>query len=267
LAAVEIGRGHEIGELVNDDRGLVIPDASAYFSAVDDFGSPAFSESQLAASGEDDRVAADQLLASAEGIKIGAVAQPARATGTCQTVHGTQSGSAALTVGPGNYALRSGGKASGATAQAGAPVEAARFADQSSVTLGFVNPGAGSALAIPADHSTRPWRLFLPAGSVMSLCRLSGAPSPAPSGAPSPAPRAASASNAIPDLSGVRLDRAEWALGTLGIRFRTVGGALRPLEIVATRNYTVCRTIPGAGTQPKGMVDVVLCPGPSGSGD
>jgi hypothetical protein len=265
LAAVEIGRGHESGELVNDDRGLVIPDASAYFSAVDDFGSPAFSESQLAASGEGDRVAADQLLASAEGIKLGAVAQPARATGTCQKAHGSQSGSAALTVGPGNYALRSGGKASGATAQAGAPVEAARFADRSSVTLGFVNPGAGSALSIPADHSTRPWRLFLPAGSVMSLCQLSGAPSPAPS----PATPPASASNAVPDLAGVQLDQAEWVLGTLGIRFRTVGGALRPLEITATRNYTVCRTIPGAGARPKGTVDMVLCPGrtTSGSGD
>jgi hypothetical protein len=58
----------------------------------------------------------------------------------------------------------------------------------------------------------------------------------------------------------MRLDIAEWALGTLGIRFRTVGGARRELHIVMTRNWTVCRTIPGAGARPTRLVDVVLCP-------
>jgi hypothetical protein len=252
LAAVEIGRGHESGELVNDPRDLIISDASSYFSAVDAFGSPAWSESQLAASREDDRVAADQILAPAEGIKLGSVAQGARAVARCNTSRGPQSGSAALTLGPGDYTLRS-RTMSGATAQVAAPVEAARFADRPSVDLGFLDPAAASALSIPRDNSSRPWRLYLPAGSVMSLCGLAEGPSPA-------SPPASAANNTVPDLVGVRLDRAEWALGTLGIRLRTVGGGGKVLPIVIAKNWTVCRTIPGAGAQTEGPVDLVLCP-------
>jgi hypothetical protein len=254
LAAVEIARDRLQPGLTVEQATTLI-DARSYLAATDSDGSPAYTEAQLAASGEEDRAGADQTLGSAEGIKLGSVAQPARVGGRCRTSR-QQDEAAALTLGPGSYMLRS-RRLSGATAQTGTPVEAARFADQPSVDLGFVDPGAASALSIQPDNSSRPWRLYLPTGSVMTLCRLAAGPSPAPS----PAPPPASATNkTVPDLAGVRLDQAEWALGTLRISFRPVGGARRPLHIVATRNWTVCRTIPGAGAHTAGPVDLVLCP-------
>ncbi len=180
LAAVEIGRGHESGEVVNDPRVLVVDDASSYFSAVDAFGSPAISESQLAASREKDRVAADHILAPAERIKLGPLApadRHARAGARCHTWHGSQSGSAAVALGPGDYTLR-GRQLTGSTAQVGVPLEAARFADGASVNLGLLDPKAASALSVPPDNSNRPWRLFLPAASEITLCTLAKGYSP-----------------------------------------------------------------------------------------
>jgi hypothetical protein len=177
LAAVEISRGHQSRDFVIKLGILVSFDADTYFSAVGAFGSPAFSESQLAASGEEDRVAADQTLASAEGIKLGRVApgagQDARAGGRCHTFSESQSGSAALALGPGSYTLRA-RKLPGATVKAGVPVQAARFADQPSVNLGALDPGGAAALSIPPDKSSRGWRLYLPPASAVSVCRLPG---------------------------------------------------------------------------------------------
>ena len=84
----------------------------------------------------------------------------------------------------------------------GVPVEAARFADQSSVNLGFLNPRTGSALSIPADNSSRPWRLSLPAASAITLCGLA---------APSPAPPPATA--AAPDLARMNLQLSDLPAG------------------------------------------------------
>lgn len=206
LAAADMGRGHISDDFVIQLTTSTAPFTAAdYYSAVDAFGSPAFSESELLKSDAADRAAADQLLASSQGIKLGPLSAADRrveAAGHCQTLHGSVSGStAAATLGAGNYTLSAQKPPEGA-GQVGAPVEAARFADQSSVNLGFLDPRAGSALNIPADNSTRPWRLSLPAASAITLCGLA---------TPSPGPPPAAAAG--PDLARMNLQLSDLPAG------------------------------------------------------
>jgi hypothetical protein len=256
LAAIDIARLHLSDDfLINLTTSTPPISSSSYFSAIDKFGSPAFSESQLLASDEADRAAADQLLAPAEAIKLtpGAPADVrARAGNRCQTLHGSQSGSPAAALGPGDHTLR-GGQQPGATAGVGAPIQVARFADRPSVNLGFLAPGATSVVSIPPDDSTRPWRLYLPAASEITHCSPAQPQSPAP-------PPATAPNHALPDLVGLRLDVAERMLTGMGIGFRPVGGLGKVLPIVVAENWTVCRTMPGAGAQTEGPVNLVLCP-------
>jgi hypothetical protein len=249
LAAVEIGRGHVSPTFViNLTTGTAPIYAGSYFSAVDAFGSPAFSESQLAASDEADRAAADQLLAPAEGIRLGPLA-PAIRRGQvgirCQSSIAAQPGSTAPALGPGKYMLRA-RKQPGTAGNVGVPVEVARFADAPSVSLGFVNPGTAAALRVPRDKSSRPWR---PASTqAVTICQLGSA---------------AKAQHTTPNLVGQRLDVAERRLQQLGISFKAVGGGGQVLPIVVTKNWTVCRTMPGAGARSKGPVALVVNrPGP-----
>ena len=58
LAAVEIGRGHERPSTLVPFHLFLARSVSEYLSAVDEFGSPAFSEAQLVATDEADRAAA-----------------------------------------------------------------------------------------------------------------------------------------------------------------------------------------------------------------
>ena len=163
LVAVEIGRGHESGEVGQRPQGPRRPTTQAPTSPPSmRLALRPLSESQLAASREKDRVAADHILAPAERIKLGPLApadRHARAGARCHTWHGSQSGSAAVALGPGDYTLR-GRQLTGSTAQVGVPLEAARFADGASVNLGLLDPKAASALSVPPDNSNRPWRLF-----------------------------------------------------------------------------------------------------------
>jgi hypothetical protein len=206
LAAVDIGRGHIRDDFVIQLTTSTAPfTAGSYYSAVDAFGSPAFSEAELLNSDAANRTAADQLLASAQGIKLGPVTaadRPIQAAGHCQTLHGSTSGSAAAaTLGPGTFTLSSQAPTAGA-GQVGVPVEAARFADQSSVNLGFLDPKNGSVLRIPADSSSRPWRISLPAASAITLCGLA---------APSPEPPPAAA--AVPNLAQMNLQPSDLPVG------------------------------------------------------
>jgi hypothetical protein len=204
LAAIEIARDRLQPGLAVEQATTMIA-ADSYLSAADAYGSPAFSEAQLLASGEPDRAAADQVLGSAEGMKLSplsAADRRVRAAGHCQTLHGSASGSAAAaTLGPGNYTLSSQKLPTGA-GQVGVSVQAARFGDQSSVNLGFLNPRTGSALNIPADNSSRPWRLSLPAASAITLCGVA---------APSPAPPPAAAAG--PDLARINLQLSDLPAG------------------------------------------------------
>jgi hypothetical protein len=239
LAAVDIGRGH-----ISDDFSIQLTTSTApftagdYYSAVDAFGSPAFSESELLTENEPNRAAADQLLASAQDVRLKPVSAADRhiqAAGQCHTLRGSESGSPAATLGPGNYTLTA-QRATAGTGQVGVPVEAARFADHSSVNLGFVNPKTGSALTIPADNSSRPWRLAVPASSAITLCGL-------PTPAPAPPPTAAAA----PDLARINLQLSDLPEGWRLVSPPQTPPATRMLECMGVAGRASASAVAATG--------------------
>jgi hypothetical protein len=165
LAAVEIARTVEARHLrLSGLRGI---HAGAYLSAVDAFGSPADSEPELASSPAPARFAADQLLASALRIRL-RPASPASSTGGgagsgCRTVVASPTGETGLEPVPGTVVMR-------ARRRTSAEVLLARFSDGFSVDLGALQPGSARSLTIPADRSTRPWRLGLRGAGPVTVC-------------------------------------------------------------------------------------------------
>jgi hypothetical protein len=165
LAAVEIGRGAESRELLITFPPFSLVPARIYLSAVDAFGSPALSESQLAASKY--RGFADQFLARAERIALGLGPTTAarRLQSGCRSA-GRPSDPTSLAMLPGDYTLAAPG-------ELGASVFTARFADRPSVVLGIVSHTGGASLSIPRDSSTRPWRLY--SDGPVTVCTIAGA--------------------------------------------------------------------------------------------
>lgn len=189
LAALELARGRVDPELMVEDGSTSHshPDmfflASAYFDTVAEFGSPAFSPSQLEASGEQAREAADQELVRALGIELVPAAVAPRRVGGSRPVVSSQAAGRSRAFGdcvalipergrtasfnldlpPGGLSYRTGSRN---------PVEVTlgRFAEQPVVQLPSV---AGSAeIAIPSDRSPRPWHAELTtAGSVLACPR------------------------------------------------------------------------------------------------
>lgn len=175
LAAVDIGRGHESPSAIIVFHLFVPRPVGGYLAAVDEFGSPAFSEARLVASDEVDRMAADRQLAQAEGIKLqslpAGVGEGAPARGACHAVNGSAS-NAAIAVGPGRYVLQT-QTLPAAGGQQLVTVSGARFASGPSVDLGVVGSQTSATLNIPPDHSNLPWRLYWPEGIAGTVCRVS----------------------------------------------------------------------------------------------
>jgi hypothetical protein len=172
LAAVDILRGHVSPQYPVAFFPLISRPAGEYFSAVDAFGSPALSESELRDSDQERRAAADQQLAYAEGIKLTPSAagggQGARTDGQCRTANGSAS-APATALGPGSYALRL-QRLPAVAGQISLPVTATRFADYPTVDLGAVDQRTVATLNIPPDGSSLPWRLYWPLGTVVTVC-------------------------------------------------------------------------------------------------
>jgi len=171
LAALEIGRGHESPNLIFSFHLLIPRSASSYFSAVDEYGSPAPSEHQLARSAVTGRVAADLQLVSEEAIKLtpvaGGAGKGAPASADCHTPNSPQAG---LALAPGRYVL-SERKLPGAP-QLGVPVQTARFADGPAANVGLLRPGGRATISFPHDNSNRPWRLYSPLAGAVTVCKL-----------------------------------------------------------------------------------------------
>ena len=162
LTALEIARQNvPPGLAVHPDLVTTIA-ASAYFSAVDAFGSPAWSESELASSGETERQSADQMLASAEGLGLQPATSTGRGNGTCLNLPEHPTGSRTQPLPPGTYSLTSRNQTSG--------VHLGRFAASPTVDLGSLPPGRTVTLVIPSDRSSRPWRLVVAGSGGVSLC-------------------------------------------------------------------------------------------------
>jgi hypothetical protein len=169
LAAIEIAR-----ETVNPTlalRSFITPiQAGPYLSAVDAFGSPAYSEQELASSSERVRQGVDNTLAIALGIKLEPAARASTASSSvrgsgrgCRTEEASPAGQPGLELRPGVFTLRD-------RSAPGAVVQLARFSDDPSVSLGSLQPGRVVSLEIPPDRSTRLWRVGFRGTGRITLC-------------------------------------------------------------------------------------------------
>jgi hypothetical protein len=191
LTAMEIARNTvEPGFYLEEefaDTGFDHIDAGSYFSAIDSFGSPAYTIPELQASPEPVRFAADKVLLNALRVapEPGA-ALPAAAVGAKPGTPDSQgsiavpaSGCVAVAGGrqPLLLSLPPGGVVVGAKGQPVTDIRMARFATPSAeeeLPVDFqtgVAPGEAVAVPIPADLSTVPWKMQLEGGAA-TVCGL-----------------------------------------------------------------------------------------------
>ncbi len=164
LAALELTRAQVDPEFVLTEENsgvdyLGIVDAASYFSAIDEFGSPAYSPEELLGAPERSRISADTVFAAAHGIEL----EPATpAPPDCEPVDQGPAG-VELPAPPNSLRIRA----------ADGPVEVGlrRYATAGTpVKLGSVEPGEDAELAIPADGSERPWYLILSGAGRAEVC-------------------------------------------------------------------------------------------------
>jgi hypothetical protein len=154
--------------------------AGPYLSASKKFGSPAYSESELASAPEPAREAADKVLASALPVRLrpremrpsseGApprVIDPANThsstQGSCATVTASAGAAPILELPPGGAIL----KTPGDTPHA---LLLRRFASGFPASAGTLRGTA--SLLIPTDRSSRPWQLQVGGGGPITACAL-----------------------------------------------------------------------------------------------
>jgi hypothetical protein len=165
LAALELTRGRVDPQFIltkenSDVDYLAILDAGSYFSAVDAYGSPAYTPTELASASEDARIAADKVFASALG--VGLRPGPKTRRGTCVELRpGPQP--AVVPVPREGIVLRGGSP--------GSQVSLRRYASSFTVNLGTLPADQPQALSIPPDRSPRSWLLSLDGGGPVLACR------------------------------------------------------------------------------------------------
>jgi hypothetical protein len=135
--------------------------AGPYLSAVDAFGSPAYSQSELAGAPERARVAADLVMGTALEPTVRPSSRPPR-LGSCTAIR-AGAGTAPLSVPSGDGIFLQ--PAPGVTAR----LHLRRFATESfPVSAGeLTGPGV---LSISADRSSRPWQLQIEAPGPVTAC-------------------------------------------------------------------------------------------------
>jgi hypothetical protein len=131
-------------------------DAGSYFSAVDAFGSPAYTIEELQDSSEAARFAADKVLLNALRVALEPIPRSALPDRGCFEVEGSQL-----------FDVPLGGVVIAAGSKPVTDIKMRRFASGEQFPVDFqTGIGAGEAIAlpIPADLSTVPWKMQLEGG-------------------------------------------------------------------------------------------------------
>jgi hypothetical protein len=161
VAADRVDPGFVLTPQNSDFNYFTLVKAGPYLSASEKFGSPAYSETELAEASDSARVAADKVLAAALPVSL----QPEAALpkGSCRSVGGGGRGAAVVELPPGGVTLEPLGSTS-------ASLRLRRYATSSfPVDLG---PLRGAArLVVPTDRSSRPWQLRVDSSRPVSVCR------------------------------------------------------------------------------------------------
>jgi hypothetical protein len=141
-------------------EGLLDIDMASYLGAVRAWGSPAYSEAELAASPALVRAGADKVLGDALGLALEPGGRP---SGPCRTVQASPAGATDVVLPPGEVVL---------SARTGteARVALGRFSDELPVVAGPLSAGSRASLTIPRDNSARPWRLGLRGHGPVTVC-------------------------------------------------------------------------------------------------
>jgi len=173
------------------DTGFAHIDAGAYFAAVDDFGSPAYTIEELQGSTPEARFAADKVLLNALRVALEPVSTAGLPVNGAPAAGLDASGFAAVPADgclavPGGaesplLALPPGGAVVVAGAQPVTDLKMRRFSDGVETPLEFpvdfqtgVAPDRAMAIPIPADLSTVPWKLRLEGGAA-TVCGIGAA--------------------------------------------------------------------------------------------
>ncbi|MDX6634984.1 MAG: hypothetical protein QOF06_1187 [Solirubrobacterales bacterium] len=150
------------------DTGFINVDAEHYFSARDEYGSPAYDEAEIAASPEFVRYAADKVLFGALRIGLEPLPGSAVPAAGCQTVPSDGAASPPLSLPRDGIAIVAGAE----------PIERfelSRFATGSPpVLIEGLGPGEAGRLATPRDKATTPWKLRLITAGPAQACELGG---------------------------------------------------------------------------------------------
>lgn len=148
------------------DTGYDHIDAGSYFSAIDAFGSPAYTIAELQASPEPVRFAADKVLINALRVAVEPIAASAVPPKGCFTAASEQE----FTVPPGGVAIA-------ASSKPVTDIQMRRFATPAASTpmpVDFqtgIGSGEAAAVPIPRDLSTVPWKMKLEGGPA-KVCAL-----------------------------------------------------------------------------------------------
>ena len=165
LAALELTRGRvdpglELTQQNSEVDYLNLLDAGSYLSAVDAYGSPAYTPAELVRSPETARVAADKGFGTALGVHL--TPSSGAPAGRC------------VAADPGSRPLLRRLPKRGLVMRAARPstqVALRRYALESfPVALGRLPPGQRTLLRVPPDRSPQPWELMLSGGGPVSVC-------------------------------------------------------------------------------------------------
>lgn len=170
LAAIELAQDAVDPDFVLTEENsgvdfLGLVEAGPYLTAVDEHGSPAYTEEELAGASEAARASADLVFAAA--LRLALEPEPAGIPfiGACAVSRSARPGDPAIAE------LPSGGAVIEASRSGAVRVGLRRYArDAFPIDAGTVGAGERAILAIPADRSPRPWQVELRGPGPLRLC-------------------------------------------------------------------------------------------------